>query len=108
MTDRHPGVSGADADYRSPPGAGEGTTRRWTLRVRDRPRRDLADLRSHRLRHQGASPPPSPRRLAARMRSVASAEPSERTRQRLGPNRQTGTARQIEAMTTFMPCSFGL
>jgi hypothetical protein len=29
MTDRHPGVSGADAAYRSPPGPGEGTTRRW-------------------------------------------------------------------------------
>jgi hypothetical protein len=47
------------------------------LRVPDRPRRDLADLRSHRLRHQ-VLPPPSPRRLAARMRSVASAGPLSR------------------------------
>jgi hypothetical protein len=30
ITDRQPGVSGADAAYRSPPGPGEGTTRRWT------------------------------------------------------------------------------
>jgi len=57
----------------------EGRRADGLLRVRDRPRRDLADLRSHRLRHQVLPRRHRhPRRLAARMRSAASAGPLSR------------------------------